>query len=126
VAKSSENQNIDKTKELKSFLDTDMMTYFPGMKTYLKDKEFPAIYCETRFALDFPKFLLNILLLSFITYRCLIFMDEDKSYLRQSIIHNGHFFKSEIPAVSSIKQFIIKRYQNAIVGTSGMPSNLQI
>jgi hypothetical protein len=110
VAKSSENQNLDKTKELKSFLDNDMMTYFPGMKTYLKDREFPAIYCETRFALDFPKFLLNIILLGFITYRALKFMEEDRSYLWQSISHNGHFFKSEIPSVSSVKEFIIERY----------------
>jgi hypothetical protein len=117
VAKSSENLNLDKTKELKSFLDNDMLTYFPGMKTYLTDKDFPAIYCETRFALDFPKFLLNIILLSFIIYRSLIFMEEDKSYLRQSISHNGLFFKAEIPSITSVKDFIIKRYEGATVAS---------
>jgi hypothetical protein len=94
-----------------------MLTYFPGMKTYLKPREFPAIHFETRFALDFPKFLLNIILLGFITYRSLIFMEEDKSYLRQSIYHNGHFFEAEIPSVTSVKDFIIKRYESATVAS---------
>jgi hypothetical protein len=53
-------------------------------------------------------------------------MDEDKSYLRQSITHNGRFFQSDIPSVSSIKSFIIARYQGAITEGNGKPANLQI
>lgn len=44
------SQNEESTKQLKKFLAEDVLKqYFPGMKNYIEDKKYEAVYYETSF-----------------------------------------------------------------------------
>lgn len=125
--KKLKSENQQSMKELRQFLKKEINEeYFPGMKNYLNDKEYVAIYYETKFTKDFCKWMLNLILLILIIIRCFKFLDLETSLLRQNLDHNGHFFESEIPVLSSIKQFIFNRYESAANPNTINPTNLKL